>query len=192
MFFYGVTIYDKAVKEVTALTGGELRIQDYRNSLVAGDLALSAFAMVGGTIYFLISWMGCCTACCKCCCGSCPLGFFAFVFGVTFFALGGGIYMFQDLVYPAVCTPALVTDVRSQYQPYVDELMCSDQCPCENRAFAQGKWDSIGLSTLAGFLREPTTGNDPNLKAFYLDTSTSSGQLALVRAPPGTKIYNYK
>ena len=100
------------------------------------DLVVAFICLGISGLMLLVCCIGCCAVCFRCWPFLIVLTPLTFVFGMGLVFIGSLTDRIGDFI-ERVCDDNL-EDIRSFWNKVVDIPMCSDMCPCDNNAFAQG------------------------------------------------------
>jgi hypothetical protein len=94
-----------------------------------------AYLLIAGAVFALaVSVFGFLTSRCKTCWVALPLGLISFLAGLLAVIAGVGVFAgnYTNIIKNQVCGDALKGSafIKSQYDPYVDQIMCTSACDC--------------------------------------------------------------
>lgn len=103
---------------------------------VPSNMAFAYLLIAGAVFALIVSVLGFLTSQCKSCFVAVPLGLISFLAGLLAVIAGVGVFAgnYTNIVKNEVCGDAVggANFVRSQYKPYVDQLMCTSECTCSD------------------------------------------------------------
>lgn len=160
---------------------------------VEADTVLAYMCMAGGMLAIVIALLGCLTAYCTNPCVSCPFGLLAFIIALLCFAVAGMVFASDTAsqLYDDVCNvPVTFMDaeaepitgtayMQEQYGAVVDDVMCTDECACDDATLNLSGIMALDDAELAEFGAVGRMAADSSLSLIPLSDASDGGSLTI-------------